>query len=151
MPRPQEFRVLKYRFIVVVVLTVVMYCVWSGEEEEHKEATGDAVLASALELMSRMEPYAANNDYVDALVRQAHEPAFKMAYEGGSPGGRFRSAEAGTIDQGKYLKWLVYHLLGQIHRDREDTGKRDELKRLRGIEQAIKRLRDEQRIEKIGI
>ena len=141
---------MKVRLFAAVIVAVVGYFLWSGEAEEERQAAGETALADALKLVSDIEPYAKNSQYVDDVVRQAHERSFNLTYRKGAPGGRHRAAEAATFRKDDYLKWLFHHAIRQVRRDYNDTGNRKEIARLREIRKALETLREEQGIARVG-
>lgn len=141
---------MKTRMIVTFVVGVALFIMWSGGSEKEMVAAGEVALAEAIELVSRIEPYAENQEYIDGIMREAHEQAFSLSYSKGIPGVRYQEATKAEFRQDKYYMWMFHYAMRKAAHDSNDTGIRKRIRRLQGIQAALKTLRDEEGIKKIG-
>ncbi len=142
---------MKKRFFIGIILAAVCYISWSGKSEEQMKAASEDSLAGAIQLVSSIQPYEENREYIDDVVRQAHEQAFDLTYSKGVPRLRINSTDTSKFREDDYSKWLLHYAIRQVAHDFNERGGEIEVVRLRSIKSALEALRDELGIKKFGM
>jgi hypothetical protein len=129
---------------VVVCIGLAAWMVM--RDQKQKGETSEAVLADAQVLMSQMEGYGQDKEYMDSVVSRAHDDAFSVAYKDAKHGRRFRPSEPASFSEDTYVSTLFLQTHRLIQRDIDRLGRND-ARKYEDIKRRLEELRQKLQIK----